>query len=98
MKRRQPGQATVVIPKRDVDEDDLLAAIRDIHIRIQALFERRDLHDWLLGDTGPDDEGFLRTVEELRETERLFYQLRAGRAITVSEAEQEANRMAGESV
>jgi hypothetical protein len=79
-------QATT-ISKRDETEDDLLAAIRDVHVRILALFERRDLCDWLLSDPGPDSEGFLRTIEELRNAERLLYQLRAGRAISVAEAD-----------
>jgi hypothetical protein len=82
-KRRQSGQATVVIPKRDVTEDDLLAAIRDIHLRA-----------WLLEDDRP--ELAEQTIQELREAERLFYQLRAGRAITVAQAEKEGSLMAGE--
>jgi hypothetical protein len=95
--RRRSGEATPVIPKRDATEDDLLAAIRDIHTRILALLERTDLPEWLLADPGPNNEGFDHTVEELRNAERLFYQLRAGRAITVAEAEKEGSRMAEES-
>jgi hypothetical protein len=87
---------TSPIPKRSADEDDLLAAIRDVHVRVLALFERRDLCDWLLSDPGPDNEGFLRTVEELRNSERLFYQLRAARAITVAEPPKEGNQMVQE--
>lgn len=82
MKRRKPGEATPIVLKRHVDEDDLLAAIRDIHVRILALFERRDFCDWMLAeDPDPENKGFLRTIEELRDAERLFYQLRAGRVV-----------------
>jgi hypothetical protein len=96
MKRRMPGQATPV-PKRSVDEDDLLAAIRDVHVRILALFERQDFCQWVLSeDPDPDTSGFLRTIEDLRDAERLFYALRAGRAITVAEGQREGDRMAAE--
>jgi putative SOS response-associated peptidase YedK len=81
------------IPKRDQTEDNLLAAIRDIHVRIVALLERADLRQWLT-DPPPNDED--RTIEDLRSAERLFYQLRAGRAITVAEAEKEGDRMSEE--
>ena len=91
-KKRKPGEATMVIPKRFVGEDDLLAAIRDVHVRFQALFERDDFRAWLLENDRPDLAET--TIQELREGERLLYQLRAGRALTVAEAEREGQLMA----
>jgi hypothetical protein len=91
MAKRKPGEATTVVPKRFAEEDDLLAAIRDVHVRLQALFEREDLRAWLLGDRPELAE---QTIQELREAERLFYQLRAGRAIEVGQANEEGQLVA----
>jgi hypothetical protein len=89
--RRKSGEATLAVLKRTPDEDDLLSSIRDIHLRILALYERKDFSEWLLADDpDPNNQNFLRTVEELQAAERLFYELRAGRAVGIAQDAKDA--------
>jgi hypothetical protein len=69
--------------RRFEGEDYVLACLRDIHLRINALMEDKNFIDWIGTDRDPDPNGhgYSKLIEELRAAERLFGDLRAGRAI-----------------
>jgi hypothetical protein len=65
------------------DEDIVLVAIRDIHRRIKALREVPEFVAWLTEsrDEHPEDT----TIDDLLAAERLFYELRGGRAVAAGQ-------------
>jgi hypothetical protein len=68
------------IPKRFKGEDDLLAALRDVHTRFVAVIERPEFVEWISADGGDVRQ----TVEEIQAAQRLLYELRVARAIVTN--------------
>lgn len=69
----------VQVAKRNKSEDDLLAVIRDVHVRLMALLDRPDFQAWV--SESPD------AVSGLQAAQTLLYELRAGRAIETGSVE-----------
>jgi hypothetical protein len=75
------GPLTLRVRKRYEEEDELLAVLRDIHQRIEALRTSEALAGWLAEFEATDPDGAAKLRDELDDASRLFYQLRAGRAV-----------------